>query len=80
MSADEWSQMPEGTASPMGPAPGVGPAGIPPWRLVLAASLALAAMALWVTVAHEEARFARGAVGPEADLLSAAEMEDQLHM
>ncbi|MDH7568656.1 MAG: hypothetical protein QHJ73_03615 [Armatimonadota bacterium] len=54
--------------------------GIPTWRVLLAGALLLGAGALWFGVARQESRFAHVAVGPDADLLSPNELEDQLHM
>lgn len=59
---------------------GVSAAGLPSWRVFAAATLALAAAAVWYTMSCEEGRFACKAMGPDSDLLSAAELEDQLNI
>jgi len=66
--------------APGGPLVATGAAGLPSWRVFAAATLALAAAAVWFTVACQEGRFARNAMGPDSDLLSAAELEDQLNI
>ena len=63
-----------------GPNVGVGGAGLPSWRIFAAATLALAAAAVWFTMTTQEGRFARSAMGPESNLITSAELEDQLHM
>lgn len=78
--ASAASDLPGGPAPRRGPGVEVSGAGVPSWRLCLAATLGLAGVALWVAVARQEGRFARNAVSPESRLLSPDELEDQLHV
>ena len=78
--ASDMSEVLDGPAPQSGPGVEVSAAGLPSWRVCLAAAFGLAAVTLWYAVARLEGQFARRAVSPESNLLSSAELEDQLNM
>ena len=73
-------QAPIGGAADGGVGVEVAASGLPSWRLLLGGALVLAAVTLWVVMGRGEGSLAGSGAGPNVELLSSAELEDQLHI